>query len=133
MNINYLQYADNTDYFGIKAKSKFNLYKLEEIKENTDCKIIIINNSSQLNGISKFMKSGDEFLNQYIKLYLYKSSGLDLIIGPIFIESIDKINNIIYYIIKFIGRDSFTKQKDEIDNDIKNTFINNEQIVLFYN
>ena len=53
MNINYLQYADNTDYFGIKAKSKFNLYKLEEIKENTDCKIIIINNSSQLNGISK--------------------------------------------------------------------------------
>jgi hypothetical protein len=57
MNINYLQYADNTDYFGIKAKSKFNLYKLEEIKQNTDCKIIIINNSSQLNGISKFMKS----------------------------------------------------------------------------
>jgi len=79
------------------------------------------------------MKSGDEFLNQYIKLYLYKSSGLDLIIGPTYIESIDKINNIIYYIIKFIGRDSFTKQKDEIDDDIKNTFINNEQIVLFYN
>jgi hypothetical protein len=72
-------------------------------------------------------------LNQYIKLYLYRRSGLDLIIGPIYIESIDKINNIIYYIINFIGRDSFTKQKDEIDNDIKNTFINNEQIILFYN
>lgn len=133
MNMNYLQKVDNTDYFGIEAKSKFNLYKLEEIKENTNSKIIIINNSSQLNGISKFMKSGKEFLNQYIKLYLYRRSGLDLIIGPIYIESIDKINNIIYYIINFIGRDSFTKQKDEIDNDIKNTFINNEQIILFYN
>lgn len=86
-----------------------------------------------MNGISKFMKSGDEFLNQYIKLYLCKSSGLDLLIGPIYNKSIDKINNIIYYIIKFIGSDCFTKQKDEIDNDIKNTFINNEQIVLFYN
>jgi hypothetical protein len=55
--MNYLQKADKTDYFGIEAKSKFNLYKLEEIKENTNSKIIIINNSSQLNGISKFMKS----------------------------------------------------------------------------
>lgn len=47
-----MKYVDNTDYFGIEAKSKFNLCKLEKIKENTDCKIIIIYNSSQLNGIN---------------------------------------------------------------------------------
>jgi hypothetical protein len=131
--MNYLSYADKIDYFGIEAKTKFDQYKLEEIKECTDCKIIIINNSSQLNGINKFMNSRNQFLNKYIKIYLYKRSGLELVVGPLYIESSDKINNIIYYIVNFISRDSFTKQKEEIDNDINIMFNNNKQVTLFYN
>ena len=45
------------------------------------------------------MSSGNEFiLNQYIEIHLYKTSdkGLDLIIRLQYIESIDKMNNIIY-------------------------------------
>jgi len=138
LNINYLSYVDKADYLGIEAKTKFNQYITETeegSQECTDCKLklIIINNSSQLNGLHKFMISGKELLNQNIKIYLYKRSGLDLIIGPIYIESIDKINNIIYYIVHFITRDSFTKHKEDIDNDIIKTFNNNEDIILFYN
>ncbi len=116
------------------SKKKFKEYFLESNLHIKKYYIIIINNSSNYGGINDFIKH-QMFMNSLnIKIYLYKSTGLEYIIGPINIDSFEKICFITNYIVHYIKRDSFTEFKNIMENDIKTYFSDDSNNkILFYN
>ncbi len=116
------------------SKKKFKEYFLESNVHIKKYFIIIINNSSNYGGINDFIKH-QMFMNSLnIKIYLYKSTGLEYIIGPINIDSFEKICFITNYIVNYIKRDSFTEFKNIMENDIKTYFSDDSNNkILFYN
>ncbi len=116
------------------SKRKFNEYLLESNDNISSYLILIINNSSRAGGLSDFVKH-QMFLNSLnIKIYLYKSTGLEYLIGPLNIDSFEKICFITNYIVNYIDRDDKTTFKKIMEEDIKSTFIDNKNNkILFYN
>ncbi len=116
------------------SKKKFKEYFLESNLHIKKYFIVIINNSSNYGGVNDFIKH-QMFMNSLnIKIYLYKSTGLEYIIGPINIDSFEKICFITNYIVNYIKRDSFTEFKNIMENDIKTYFSDDSNNkILFYN
>jgi hypothetical protein len=116
------------------SKKKYYEYLLESNVNITKYLIVIINNSSNAYGLCDFIKH-QMFMNSLnIKIYIYKSTGLEYIIGPINIDSFEKICFITNYIVHYIKRDSFTEFKNIMENDIKTYFSDDSNNkILFYN
>ena len=104
---------------------KFEEYKLEKHDTNK-YKIIIINNSQNTTSYGDLISKSKDFLNEYVKIYLHTLEGIKFIIGPIFIDDTNKINNIVHYMINSIKSDYYSEYGDIIYENIKNYFINDE-------
>ena len=111
---------------------KFNEYKSNEINDDSVDIIIILNNSMQSQGFISFMKSFSDFQNKNIKIFLYKKNNLELIIGPIYINSIEKLLYINNYILKSINRENFAYYKNDMEKIIKKFFQNEINLINFY-
>ena len=120
-----------TVQYNNEAACKFIKYK-NEINDNIIDEIIILNNSLQSEGFIDFMKTFNDLQNKNIKVYLYKKNGLELILGPVLIDSISKIMHINTYIINFISRENFAYYKTDMENVIENEFNSNINLVKFY-
>lgn len=111
---------------------KFNEYKNDEINDNSVDIIIILNNSMQSQGFISFMKSFQDFQNKNIKIYLYKKDGLELIIGPIYIDSTEKLLYINNYILKSINRENFAYYKSYMRKMLEEYFRDKINLSNFY-
>ena len=114
-----------------EAVCKFSEYK-NDINDYDIDKIIILNNSLQSQGFIEFMKTFNDLQNKNVKIYLYNKDGLELILGPVLIDSISKIMYINTYIIRFISRENFAYYKTDMENTIENEFKSNINLVKFY-
>ncbi len=116
------------------SKIKYQEYLLESNPNISDYLIIIINNCSSNGGLSDFIKN-QMFMNSLnIKIYLYKNNSLEYIIGPININSFEKICFITNYIVYFINRDCRKTLKSTMENEIQEYFKNDKNNkILFYN
>lgn len=116
------------------SKKKFKEYLLESNENITKYLIVIINNSSNYGGLCDFIKHQMFIKSINIKIYLYKKKGLNYVIGPINIDSFEKICFITNYIVHYIKRDSFAKFKNIIESEIEKYFSDNlNKKILFYN
>ena len=128
----------NLDYDYLQI-SNFNKLKTEVINANANInnyKIIIIHNSKQLFGLNKLIKNAINYVGENLKIYLYGLNGFELIIGPIKINSFDKINCICNYIVNFITRDNFDIicDEDTMNNNVNNYFVTNtNEKIIYYN
>lgn len=111
---------------------KFNEYKNNETNDDSVDTIIILNNSMQSQGFISFMKSFQDFQNKNIKIFLYKKDDLELIIGPIYIDSTLKLSHINNYILKSISRENFAYYKSDMKEILKKYFKDEINLVNFY-
>jgi hypothetical protein len=124
-------FEEKTNKFYKESIVKFNEYKLENI-ETYKYLNIIINNSSSDNAICEYINTLDKFVNNYIKIFLYTNEGIKFIIGPTFIDSIEKIHYITNYIVMSIRRDYYIEDYNNINNNIDEYFIHdkNERLIF---
>lgn len=114
------------------SKKRFFDYILESNPNLSSYLIIIINNSSNSNGLSQFIKEQMFLIDINVKIYLYKQKGLDYIVGPIRIDSFEKICFITNYIVNYIKRDLGTNFKFNMEKDIENNLSNDSNNKLIY-
>ena len=116
------------------SKKKYYEYISESNVNITKYLIVIINNSSNAHGLCDFIKHQMLIKSIYIKIYLYKKKGLNYVIGPINIDSFEKMCFITNYIVNYIKRDVHTILKNTMENEIQIYFSDDpNNKILFYN
>jgi hypothetical protein len=98
---------------------------------NITYKNIIVNNSNnniQGQGMLKFIESVTNYIGFTVKIYLYKLETIDYVIGPIFIESREKIFYILHHIIHNIRRECYTTYNDVFLKRVNEYFTLNKEL-----
>lgn len=141
MSINYCVNPD-TERFERenykRAKEKFEQFKLESnININIiKYEIIVVNNSKSAQGILDFIKNICNYVDKYIKIYLYKhDAGMEYFIGPIYIDSVESSHVLSRAIVDFNRMDDYVIYPESIETTIKEYFDNfndSNQINLFF-
>lgn len=102
-------------------------------KQNIDYKIIVIDNAQHGTGMVEFIKTNEKYIDKHVKIFLYRLKSIEYVIGPVYIDSTDKIMHITNHIVNFIRSDFYTERqffKERIMEYFKDTIDNQKMLEM---
>jgi hypothetical protein len=119
--MNYLINPDlKPDY--VKIKNTFNNIKNTELSDTmTELNVLILNNYNS-HSRGDFYTDREKYINRIINVFLIKNKGIKKVVGPIFIDNIKIVEDIMIYINEFVPLENAYIVDHDLELEIANYY-----------
>lgn len=120
-----MNYVTNPDFKPdyAKIKNRFNDIKNIELSNTmTELNILILNNYNS-HSRGNFYVEREKYINKIISIFLIRNKGIEKVVGPIFIDKVKIVEDIIKYINEFVSLENAYIDDHDLDKEVSEYYL----------